>query len=105
MEHGVPRNRLHVFVKDASPTTPGISFPRPAWLKLNRLLTGVGLFRSETHKWSMATTAACESGAKEQTAKHVITSCPIYHYPNGARALSHVDKNVATWLMETCPAI
>ena len=32
-------------------------------------------------------------------------SCPMYHHPNGVRALSVVDKNLATWLIETCPAI
>ena len=72
---------------------PGFSFPRPAWVKLNRLRIGVNLFRSEMHKWG---TAACEYGAKEQTAEHIITSCPIYHHPNRVRALSDVDKNLAT---------
>ena len=67
--------------------------------------SGVGLFHSETYKWGMASTATCECGAKEQTIEHVITSCPIYHYPNGVRALSDVNKNLATRLIETCPAI
>ena len=62
---------------------PGISFPRPAWVGLNRLRTGVGLLRSETHKWGMVSTAGCEREAKEQTAEHVITFCPIYQHPNG----------------------
>ena len=51
----------------------------------------------------MASTAICECGAKEQRAKRVITSCPTYHHPNGARALLNVNKNLVTWLMEICP--
>ena len=34
MEHGVGKNasRLHTFIKDVTPTPPGISYPRPAWV-------------------------------------------------------------------------
>ena len=96
-------SRLHTFIKDIIPTPPGISFPRPAWVRLNCLRTGVGLFRSETHKWGMASTDACMCGAKEQTVEHIITSCPINYHPKGARALSDVGKSLETWLNETCP--
>ena len=81
MEGRENTSKLHTFVKDVCPTPPGITFSRPAWVKLNRLQTGVGLFHSETHKWIMTSTAACESGAKEQTAEHVITFYTIYHHP------------------------
>ena len=44
----------------------------------------------------MASMAACECGAKERTVEHVITSyVPIYRYPNEARGLFDVDKNLA----------
>ena len=95
---------LHAFIGDVVPTPPGISFTRPAWVKLNRLQTGAGLFRSETHKWGMISTAACECGAKEQTAKHIIRSCLIYHHLNEARVLSDVKKKLMSWLMDTRPA-
>ena len=98
-------SKLHIFIKDISATPQGISFPRLAGVKLNRLRTGVGLFHSETHKRGMASTVAWKCGAKEQAAEHIITSCPIYHHPNGALALSDVGKNLVTWLMETFPAI
>ena len=49
----------------------------------------------------MVSRAACEFGAKEQTAEHVITFCPIYHHPNGACALSEVTRTWLTWMMET----
>ena len=96
-------SRLHIFIKDVIPKSPGFNFPRPAWVKVNCIRTGVGLFLSETHKWGMVSTAACECGTEEQTAEHVTTFCLIYHHPNVARVFSDVDKNLATWLMETCP--
>ena len=97
--------RFYTFIKDVIPTPPGFSFSRSAWVRLNRPRNGVDLFRSERHKWGMAFTAACECGGKEQAAEHVRTSCPIYHHPNGARALSDVNKNLTTWLLKTCLAI
>ena len=74
-------SQLHTFIKDVTPTPSGFSFSRPAWVRLNRLQTGVGLLHSETHKWGMASAAACECGAKKQITKLVIASCPIYHHP------------------------
>ena len=81
-------SRLRGFIAEASTSPTGICLPRLAWVKLNRLRTGVGLFRSIMHKWGMASTAACECGAEEQAADHVITSCPIYHHPNGIHGLT-----------------
>ena len=98
-------SQLHTFIKSISPAPLAISFPRPAWIKLNRLRTGIGLFHSETHKWDMAFTAACECDTKEQTAEHVITSYHIYHDTNVVRGFSNVDKSLVTWLKETYPAI
>ena len=105
MEWRENASRLHAFIKDVTPTPPGFRFPRPAWVKFNRLQTGVGLLRLETRKWGMALSAACECGAKELRAEHAITSCPIYHHLNRASALSDVDESLVTWLKETCPAI
>jgi len=43
------------------------TLPRRAWVLLNRLGTGILSFRSCLHKWGMASSAVCESGAEEQT--------------------------------------
>ena len=97
--------RLHLFIAAISSVPFEMFFPRPPWVRLNRLRISFGLFCSTMHKWGMAPTTVCESGAKEQTAEHVMLSCPIYHHPNGARVLSAVDKNLVPWLTDTCPAI
>ena len=92
MEWQESTSRLHQFIADASSSPSGMNFPRPAWVRLNRLRTGVGLFQSTMHKWGMAPTAVCECGAEYQTADHVITTCPIYSYPNEAQGLAQVDE-------------
>ena len=96
--------RLRDFIPDASSPT-GLSLPRVAWVRLNHLRTGVGRFRSTMHRWGLAPTAACECGAEEQTADHVILSCPIYRAPNGVRGLACLDDSSVTWLLEVCPEI
>ena len=45
------------------------------------------------HRWGMAPIAACECGTEEQTADHIITSCPIYHHPSGTCALASIDEH------------
>ena len=93
MEHGVMKKHvLTLLMNDVSPTPPGISFPRPAWVKLNRLRVVVGLFRLERHNWGLASTTTCECDAKEDTAEHIITPCLIYHHPNEFRANPNVSR-------------
>ena len=65
---------------------PGMTLPKRAWVRLNRLRTGVGRFRSCLYKWGMASSAACECGAEEQTVDHVVLQCPIHRPPHGLQA-------------------
>ena len=51
-------SRLHGFIADVGSLPSGMYFPRPAWVRLNRLRTGVGLFRSTLRKWGMAPSLA-----------------------------------------------
>ena len=64
-----------------TPAPPGMTLPKRAWVRMNRLRTGVGRFRSCLYKWGMASSEACECGAKEQTVYHVVLQCPIYRPP------------------------
>jgi len=57
--------RLRTFIPDTGTHHPGMTLPRRAWVRLTRLRTGVGRFRSSLYKWGMASSAACECGADE----------------------------------------
>ena len=86
-------------MKYVSNNLSGMTHPRSAWVKLNRLRTGVGLFRATMHKWGMAPIPTRECGAKEQSGDHIITSCPIHYPPHGA--LEYCTQ--ISWLNEKCP--
>ena len=47
-------SRLCAFVPKTSARPVGIGLPRAAWVKLNRLQTGLGQFHSSMHKWGLA---------------------------------------------------
>jgi len=82
------------------PSSPGMTLHRPSWVRINRLRTGVGLFRSTMHKW-VVPSANCRCGAEEQTADYIITSCFLYHPPNGTFGLVALDDDTADWLRTT----
>jgi len=62
--------RLRTFIPETGIHPPGMTLPRIAWVRLNRLRTGVWRFRSCLHKWGMASFAACECGTEDQTIDH-----------------------------------
>ena len=68
-------SKLRAFVPRTSARPVGMGFPRAAWVKLNRLRTGVGRFHSSMHKWGLAPSPNCECGASEQTPDHVLIAC------------------------------
>ena len=84
-------SRLRAFVPGTGARPVRMGLPRAAWVKLHRLRTGVGRFHSSMHKWGLAPSPTCECGAFEQTADHVLTACPIYRAPHGARGLTVLD--------------
>ena len=91
-------SRLRVLVPETGTRPVGMGLPRAAWVKHNRLWTGVGRFYSSMHKWGLAPSPNCECGASEQTADHVLTACPIHRAPHGARGLTVLDDETRCWL-------
>ena len=69
----------------------GNALARRAWVRLNYFRTGVGRFRSCLCKWGMASAAACECGAEEQTVDHVVLQCPIHRPQHGLHGLMVLD--------------
>ena len=73
------------------PRPVGMSLPRAAWVKLNRLRTDVRRFHSSMHKWGLVPLSNCECAASEQTAYHVRTAYPTHRAPHGVRSLTVLD--------------
>ena len=72
-------SRLRAFVPGTGARFVGMGLPQAAWVRPNRLRTGVGRFHSSMYKWGLAPLPNCECGASEQTADHVPTACPIQY--------------------------
>ena len=98
MEYCKNASRLHAFVLKTSARPVGMGLPQAAWVKLNCLQTGVGQFHSPMHKWGLTPSLNCECGASEQTADHVLTTCPIHQAPHGAWGLTVLDEKTWCWL-------
>ena len=98
-------SRLRTFVPETGARPVWMGLPRAAWVKLNRLRTGVGRFHSSMHKWDLAPSPNCECGASEQTIDHVLTAFPIHRAPHGARGLTVLDDETRCWLNNTTASI
>ena len=98
-------SRLRAFVPGTGARHVEMGSPRAAWVKLNRLRTGVGRFHLSMHKWGLAPLPNCECGASEQTADHVLTACSIHRAPHGARGLTVLDDETRCWLKNTTASI
>ena len=96
---------LRVFVPRTGARPVGMGLPRAAWVKLNRLRTGVGRFYSFMHKWGLAPSPNCECGASEQTADHVLTAGPIHREPYRARGLTVLNDETRCWFNNTTASI
>ena len=72
---------------------PGLTLPRTAWVRLNRLRTGVGRFFSCLYKWGMASSAAREYGQEEQTVDIVVLKGPTNRPPHGLHGLTVLDRD------------
>ena len=97
--------RLRTFIPDIGNQPTGMALPRTVWVRLNRLRTGVGRFRSCLYKWGMVRSAACQCSAEEQIVEYVVLHLPIHLRPYGAHGLTVLDDETTEWLLNTCPEI
>ena len=89
---------LRAFIPKTSTRPMGMGLPRSSWVRLNCLQAGVECFQSFMHKWGLAPTSNCECGAAEQTAEHIILTCPVHRAPTGIRGLMVLDVDTQCWL-------
>ena len=82
-----------------------MTLPRRAWVRLYRLRSCVGRFRSCLYKWGIASSAASQVGAEKPMVNHVVFQCPIHRLPHGLHDLTVLDDETSEWLLNTCPEI
>ena len=99
----VSTTRLRTLIPDIGTHPPGMALLRTAWVRLNRLRTGVGRIRSCLYKWGMSPSTTCACGAEEQTVDHVVLHCPIHQLPQGAHGPMVLDNEAIEWLLNTAP--
>ena len=93
---------LHRHVSDPEEGVKGEYTSNKHWTTLNRLRTRIGRYRSSTKKWGLADSAACECGEPEQTADHIINSCPLHRPPSEADLFGdEVGSLTRAWLQQT----
>ena len=92
--------RVHHHISNPGEGVKGEDLIRKHWTTLNRLRSGVGRYRSSIKKWGLTDSAACECGEPEQTADHIINSCPLYRPPPEA-GLFEVGPLTRAWLQHT----
>ena len=74
-----------------------MSLTRTAWVKVNRMRTGVEHFGSSMHKCGLASSAKSGCGATDQTVDHTILTCPTHRAPRGIMGLTVLDDETRCW--------
>jgi len=82
--------RLRIFIPDTGTHPPGMTLPRNAWVRLNRLRTGVGRFRSCLRKWGMILSASFWCALEQG-----FSNCGSPHL--GSRSVILRSWNKLTW--------
>ncbi len=87
----------HLNIAPNTALPPGAELPRKEWVSLNRLRTGVGRFGAFMYRWGLRQSAACQCGALEQTAQHLMDECPNFCSPVDLN-LCHPGPSTREWL-------
>ena len=96
-EYSKSMSALGIYIFRASTRPIGMSLTRTAWVKLNRLHTGIRCFTLFMHKWSLASSAKCECDANKQTADYIILTCLIHWASRGIMGLIVLDDKTRYW--------
>ena len=88
--------QVHRHVSDPGDGVKGEDLSRKHWTTQ----TGIGRYRASMKKLGLADSAACECGEPEQTADHIINSCPLHRPPSEA-GLFEVRPLTRAWLQQT----
>ena len=97
-EYSKSTSALGAYIPRVSTRPIGMSLTKTAWVKLNRLRTGVGRFGLSMHKWGLAPSAKCECGASKQTADHIILTFSTHRAPRGIMGLTILNDETRCWL-------
>ena len=75
-----------------------MGLPPTLWIKLDNLGIGVGKLYLSMHKRGLVFLPDCECKIAEQITEHVLTACPIYQPPDGAKTLTVLGDKTGFWL-------
>ena len=92
------QSKLCVFVPRSSTKPLDMGLPRPAWVRLNYLCTGVGRFQSSIYKLGLAPTSICKCATLDLTAAHVIPKCPLHCALKGYNRMLVLNDETRCWL-------
>jgi len=80
------------------PSPPGMTLPRPFWVRLNRLCTGVDCSAQQCTDGAWC---PWQTADEERTADHILASF-LYHLPIETLGLAALDDDTVDWLKKNC---
>ena len=91
----ITRCRLKTFIHTPSNKPIGHDLARQSLVRLNRIRTGYGRFKSNMNRMGLSPSASCECGATDQTAQHIASECPLHSCDGDLVVLDTAARN---WL-------
>ena len=91
----ITRCRLKTFIHTPSNKPIGHDLARQSLVRLNRIRTGYGRFKSNMNRMGLSPSASCECGVTDQTAQHIASECPLHSCDGDLVVLDTAARN---WL-------
>ena len=86
---------IRTFIHTPSNKPIGHDLARQSPVRLNRIRTGYGRFKSNMNRMGLSSSASCECGATDQTAQHIASECPLHSCDGDLVVLDTAARN---WL-------